>query len=120
MRLSQQLGFKAFKVIKSFRAERAEARHWRTGEIFILEPADVYRSKWQKPTPDYVNPTDCMHLEQPGVYISADGKIGPCCYIADQNNFESTEVLLKQLDIATMLGTKPLTSCLKNCGSRRG
>jgi MoaA/NifB/PqqE/SkfB family radical SAM enzyme len=120
MRLSQQLGFKAFKVIKSFRADRAEAKHWRSGEVFVLEPADVYQTKWKKPESNIVDPKDCMHLEQPGVYISASGRIGSCCYLIDQNNFESTDLLLEKLDIAAMLDTTPLKSCLKNCGSCQG
>jgi sulfatase maturation enzyme AslB (radical SAM superfamily) len=120
MRLSQQLGFKAFKIVKSFRADQAEARHWKTGKVFMLEPADVYQSKWKKSDPNYVDPTDCMHLEQPGIYVSANGGIGPCCYLADQYNFESTDILLKQLNIATILGNTPLKTCLRNCGSYQG
>lgn len=117
MRMSQSMGFKAFKVIKSFRADRSEVRHWRTGDSFRLEPADVYQVKWHQPAPTHIELKDCMHLEQPGVYISAAGKIGPCCYIAEENNFESVDMLLEKLDIATALNTAPPQPCLNHCGS---
>ena len=119
MRLSQKLGFKTFKAIKSFRAERAEGRHWRTGETFILEPANLYQVKWHQSKPNQVDPKDCMHLEQPSIYISASGRISACCYIADENNFQSIDSMFETLDIAQILSTNPFQSCLSYCGSNK-
>jgi hypothetical protein len=114
---SQQLGFKKFKLVKSFRSKKTIAFHWKTGEKFELEPADVYTQKWSVPLKNQVKISDCMHLAQPSIYLSASGVLSPCCYLADQlTDISAAEMLLKN-NMETILITAPLRSCLENCGS---
>jgi MoaA/NifB/PqqE/SkfB family radical SAM enzyme len=116
MKLSQSLGFKKFKVIKSFRKDKTISRHWKTGETFIIEPADIYQKHWNVIKKDQVLATDCMHLSMPSMYVAANGLVSPCCYLSDELAFDSAVQLLKKVDIASSLH-EPLRQCLKNCGS---
>jgi MoaA/NifB/PqqE/SkfB family radical SAM enzyme len=116
IKLSQSLGFKKFKVKKSFRKHKTISRHWKTGETFMLEPADIYQQYWNIIKKDQVLEDDCMHLSMPSIYVSADGSVSPCCYLSNQLETSSVVQLLKTVDIASSLH-KPLSQCLNNCGS---
>lgn len=117
IKLSQKLGFRKFKIVKSFRKNRTQVRHWRTGEEFLLEPADVYEKKWKIVDRTQVVLNDCMHLQQPSIYLDASGNISPCCYLSGEEKWQDTETMLTELNVADMLTTNPKSTCLKNCGS---
>jgi len=117
IKLSQDLGFKKFKIVKSFRSEKTVLKHWKSGEESVLEPADVYAKNWITSKPNRVLEKDCMHLNQPGVYLSAQGIVSPCCYLDGEITELQIENLLKNNSIADMLSHKPVSTCLKNCGS---
>ena len=85
--------------------------------MFWLEPAEVYRTRWHQPEKNIVLLHDCMHLSQPGLYLGANGKISPCCYLADTVQYNTVSELLNTLDIKEILSNSPYATCLKNCGS---
>lgn len=113
LRLSQKLKFKKFKLAKLYRNKR-NAKHYRTGAEFELLPPKEFQSIIRMPKYNQtVNESDCMHLTQPSIYISASGKIASCCYHGAIGNqqFDSVEELLyNKLNL-----TVPI--CLTNCGS---
>jgi len=113
IKLSQRFGFKDFKVVKSFRERRAQARHWRSGDSFILEPADVYKRMFFKPKTGEVSADNCMHQSIPSVYVSANGQMSVCCYYSDQQ-YSTAETLLSSHTIDL---TKPTAICQRACGS---
>jgi sulfatase maturation enzyme AslB (radical SAM superfamily) len=113
LKLSQKLKFKKFKLAKLYRDKRT-VKHYRTGEEFELLPPKEVQSIIRMPKYNQtVNKTDCMHLTQPSVYVTASGKINSCCYHGSLGNpqFDSVdELLYNNLDL-----TVPI--CLFNCGS---
>lgn len=113
LRLSQKLKFKKFKLAKLYRNKRI-AKHYKTGEEFELLPPKEYQSIIRMPKYNkIVNPSDCMHLEQPSIYVTASGKINYCCYRGSMGKpqFDTVdELLYNNLDL-----TEPI--CLINCGS---
>lgn len=119
IKLSQELGFKKFKIVKSFRKNKTVARHWRTGKEFLLEPADIYKNKWEILEKNQVLEKDCMHLSQPGIYLSANGNLSPCCYLSDELAESSSTALLSKHNIKVMIKQNPLSTCLRNCGSSK-
>jgi len=96
-RLSQQLGFRDFKVVKTFRYHKSHARDFRTGEEYMLEPSDFFLDMWNSNKP--AEAQDCMHLSIPSVYLDAQGRISACCYLADSINFKNTTELFAKLQI---------------------
>jgi MoaA/NifB/PqqE/SkfB family radical SAM enzyme len=117
IKISQQLGFKKFKIVKSFRSEQTSARHWKTGKEFLLEPADIYVHNWALKEKNQVLEKDCMHLSQPSVYLSATGTVSPCCYLDREIADSGIPALLSSNDIKRTIEIKPLPTCLSNCGS---
>ena len=63
-----------------------------------------------------VKKENCMHLDQPGIYLAADGKVSPCCYFADFRKFDTIEEMFYNIDIEASLN-HPDKICLKNCGT---
>jgi MoaA/NifB/PqqE/SkfB family radical SAM enzyme len=116
IKLSQMYKFKSFKVIKGFRNNVQEAYHWKTGEPFLLEPSNLYKTVFQKLKKGTVKKENCMHLEPGGIYLGANGKISPCCYMSEEKTFDTVTDLLYNVNILDTLGS-PYLTCLKNCGS---
>lgn len=112
MKLSQQLGFKNFKFVKSFR-QHINNVHWRTKEnISIDPPQEVIHlmRKEQNIEATTVQETDCMHLSYPSVYLSALGKLSTCCYFGNYQWYDDVYQLLEsKLDLAHQ-------RCLESCG----
>ena len=111
LKISQKLGFKKFKLAKLYR-NKTLARHYQTGEEFLLLPPKEVQSLMRMPK-DFlqVKPSDCMHLSQPSVYLAANGKLSYCCYFNETKPFDSLEELF--LDSADLAHSK----CLSSCGS---
>ncbi len=115
MRLSQKIGFKKFKFITSVR-EQLQAKHWQTGQTIEFRP-------WSKSTTTntyHLNPertslklSDCRHLAKSTVYLNANGKISPCCYL----NIHRTADEDVLPDIASEISSKPYPLCLTRCGN---
>lgn len=116
IRLSQQLGFKKFKLVKNVRTN-FRARHWKTGE-----PVDI--QSWSKNTDfnqreiifvkNKVQTQDCMHLSYPSIYLNPDGKISVCCEFnlrLQHDRFDQFPDIEKEL-----LGNTPRSTCLQACG----
>lgn len=115
MRLSQDLGFEQFKLVKTFRSGVTLGRHWRTGQAFSLAPASVYTPVNFVVKSGIVQPKDCMHLDIASVYLSADGYFSPCCYFSGKRRYQSITDMLDAENLARELDT-PHTICMTNCG----
>jgi sulfatase maturation enzyme AslB (radical SAM superfamily) len=114
IRTSQALGFKKFKLVKSFR-NIIEAKHYRTGATFNLSPPNsVGQIVKIKNLKSKVLPENCMHLEQPGIYLGADGKLNYCCYHhtlnSNKKEFDTlNEILYNDVDLTHI-------TCMTSCG----
>lgn len=96
MKISQKLKFKKFKLVKFFRKQRSQVKHWKTGEPFELKLAtklvSVIGTERKKTAPP---PEKCMHLSVPSVYIDVQGRFSWCCFrFAEQ--FDTLDSLLNQ------------------------
>lgn len=112
IRLSQQLGFKKFKLVKSHRSISI-AKHYRTGIEYELKPVAEIRKIIRMPTINTtVNIENCMHLKSPSsVYLAATGKLSYCCYMSDFKTFDNLEDLFyNPVNLNNNI-------CLDNCGS---
>ena len=114
IKLSQKYKFSKFKLIKSFRNVET-GYHWKTGNPFQLESSGLYQTVFFKPKQDILEKQNCMHLQQPGIYLAANGKISPCCYFADHKSFDSIEEMFYNIDIEKTL-SGPDRVCLTHCG----
>lgn len=117
MRLSQKLGFKKFKLIKSVR-KNFQGRHWRTGEPiqFVGWSNDKKFNRREEvySTKDRVLESDCMHLTLPSVYLNVSGKLSVCCEFNIYRQIDSFDALP---DIKQELSNTPHRTCLQACGS---
>jgi organic radical activating enzyme len=111
IKMSQQLKFKKFHLAKLYRKQTI-ARHYKTGKEFELLPTEsmrlltnIGRDRQQ------VDIKNCMHLSMPSIYVSANGNISRCCYLANNEKFQSAEQLL--VDVSTNLLDN---ICVRNCG----
>jgi MoaA/NifB/PqqE/SkfB family radical SAM enzyme len=111
MKLCYQMGFKKFQLVKSFRRNQ-QARHYKTGEPFDLSPpAKIYNLIKMPKTNTYVEPDNCMQIEQSSIYMSANGKLSHCCYYAGIQEFDTlNELLYNKIDLNSK-------HCILNCGS---
>lgn len=100
MKFSQQLKFKSFKMVKLFRKNRLQVKHWKTGEPFELKVATDFipliRMDFKKTAP---TPEQCMHLSAPSVYLDALGNLSWCCYRSHEPANSVTELLNKELNL---------------------
>jgi MoaA/NifB/PqqE/SkfB family radical SAM enzyme len=113
MKLCYKLGFKRFQLVKSFRRDQ-QARHYKTGEPFNLDPPKKIYNVIKMPKPNtYVDPGSCMQIEQSSIYMSADGKLSQCCYYALANRFDTVEELFYNSNKADLSSKR----CIVNCGS---
>ena len=109
-RLSQQLGFKEFKLTKLHR-QNTIAKHFRTGKEFKLETPKQFQSIIRV-VKDYktVDIKNCMHFSIPSVYLSAQGKLSTCCYQSKNSVDNINDLLYTMQDISNSI-------CLRSCGS---
>lgn len=114
IRLSQQLGFKRFNFVKNARYSEINF-HYKTGKSIDIQPWD-YDEKFNKLVKQNKNTVlyeNCMHLAYPSVYISAAGKIFPCCYLDSVGSAK-----YDSYDIESEILSKSFRKqCLSNCGS---
>jgi sulfatase maturation enzyme AslB (radical SAM superfamily) len=110
LKLSQTLKFKKFHVAKLYR-EKTLARHYKTGQEFDLSPTDSMRSLINIDRVKLVvEQKNCMHLSIPSIYVSSNGDISRCCYLADKEKFQSVNQVLS---VNTNLADK---LCIRSCG----
>ena len=115
IRLSQQIGFKKFKFVTSVR-EHLQAKHWQTGQVIEFRPwsrSATTNTYNLNPERNSLKLSDCRHLTNATVYLNANGKISPCCYL-NVHRTADTDVLP---DIASEIASQPYPLCLTNCGN---
>jgi hypothetical protein len=114
IKTSQKMGFKKFKLVKSFR-NITKAKHYQTGNEFELQPSqEILPLIKFNNTKSVVNTSDCMHLSQPGIYLGANGKLSYCCYHhrrhLTKNQFDNLDQLLyNSIDVSNKI-------CITSCG----
>lgn len=116
LRLSQELGFKRFELIKSVRSN-FNARNYRTGEPYKI--ASWGRDKQINPlqfVKNRVESENCMHLRLPSLYLNASGKLNVCCFF---NKYHADHTPSKLMDIPALLADPVLVPqvCKHHCGS---
>lgn len=101
LKLSQQLKFKSFKLVKSQNRRPAPSKHYVTQEEFYLNPPKTITSVIQMPkSKDSVQEValdQCMHLSMPSVYMAANGKLSWCCYFPTIKEFNTLDQLLNAI-----------------------
>lgn len=109
LKTSQELKFKNFKLVKLFRKERVQVKHWKTGEPFELEIADKLAPLIKKDNAkSQSEPESCMHLSIPSVYLDVNGHLSWCCYRYKEYEDTVEQLLNKSLDLSNQ-------HCIKNC-----
>ena len=109
IRLSQQLGFKKFKLAKVYR-KKTDAFNYKTGEPYELVPTKEFWNiitKVNEAKP--VEFSDCMHLSIPSIYLNADGTLGRCCYLAKEKFNTLEDLMNKETDLTAK-------ECMSSCG----
>ena len=109
IRLSQQLGFKKFKLVKVYRT-KADAFNYKTGEHYNLMPAKEFENiiiKVNETKPVKFN--DCMHLSIPSIYLNADGSLSRCCYLPKEKYNTLEDLMNKETDLTDKI-------CMSKCG----
>lgn len=111
IRLSQKLGFKKFKLVKSFR-NILNVKNYKTGNNFKLLPAKIlFKNTNLSNNIKNVKLENCMHLSQPSIYLAANGKLSTCCYRSNLFAVDNVEELLyNKLDLTQNI-------CIESCGS---
>lgn len=116
IKLSQQLGFKRFELIKSVRTDFRgyTPRHYQTGQEIKIVPWK-HNSQFNRYTKNNCTVTkqNCRHLTDPGVYINANGTVSACCFFQMDRNSAEFEQLP---DIELELNQNPNPRCLEQCG----
>jgi sulfatase maturation enzyme AslB (radical SAM superfamily) len=116
LKLSQQLGFKKFKLVTSVR-ERFTAKHWKSGELIEFRPWS--RSKDTNPYTiipirNKLKTSHCRHLVSKSLYLNANGNISHCCYL---NHSRQYNELLEINDMKAEINSSPDPKCLHFCGN---
>lgn len=109
IRLSQQLGFKKFKLAKLYR-KKTDAFNYKTGEYYDLKPTKEFWNiitKVDKSKPVEFN--DCMHLSIPSIYLHADGALSRCCYLPKEKFNTLEDLMNKETDLFA-------SECMSSCG----
>jgi MoaA/NifB/PqqE/SkfB family radical SAM enzyme len=111
IRLSQQLGFKKFKMATLHRTTTI-VKHYKSGIAYTLSPPGSV-SKLLKTLNNEQNTStkidDCMHYAYPSIYLGANGKFSTCCY-QHKKTFDTIEELFyNRQDLTNII-------CIKNCG----
>jgi MoaA/NifB/PqqE/SkfB family radical SAM enzyme len=112
---SKKLKFEKFKLVKIFRNMQI-VRNYRSGKEFNLMPPSDIRELIRMPSKNtHVKSEDCMHLTQPSIFMSANGKLSHCCY---RNKIHCNDTVFDNLDDllhnAINLSDK---ICIDSCGS---
>lgn len=112
IKLSQDFGFKKFKLVKLFRNKKV-VQHYRTGKEFeLLPPVNIQKMIKMPGIKTAVIPENCMHLSQPSIYLAATGKLSTCCYFGSSNGVDTVEeILYNKLDLTHK-------TCLNSCGTK--
>jgi len=105
--LSKKLGFKNFDIVKRPRVN-SNATHYKTGKKINLEPWTYQDKFFNTITSHNEKNSSCMHLEYSSLYVSANGKISPCCYLP---KIEYNE----ELEIKKELTYNPRKECVEYC-----
>jgi len=118
IRMSQKLGFKRFELVRNVRKEfLVRARDYRSGNPITILPwdRDKQENKYGFNTNRHIlTAQECRHLSQPSIYLNANGKLSPCCFL----NINLCADTLEELpDIANELLHNPRKTCI-NCCSR--
>jgi hypothetical protein len=109
---SKKLKFENFKLVKLFRNIQI-VRNYKSGEEFkLMPPSDIQKLIRMLTHNTHVKSEDCMHLTQPSIYMSANGKLSHCCY---RNKFTAVDNLDDLLNNPINLSDK---ICINSCGSQ--
>ena len=120
MMLSTKMRFHRFEFVKNARYPEQNF-HYRTGKPIEILPWSKHNDVWkrkggilQKNTTKVENKTvktkNCMHLAMKSVYLSALGRLSPCCYLPHTD--------LSNINISkTLRDGNFLSKCLSSCGS---
>jgi MoaA/NifB/PqqE/SkfB family radical SAM enzyme len=111
LKLSQKLGFKKFKLVKSSR-NIVNVKHYKTGNDYELHPPKILLKNISlNNNSKQVQIENCMHLNQPSIYLAANGKLSTCCYRSNLYAVDNVEELLyNELDLTHDV-------CVQNCGT---
>lgn len=114
IRMSQQLGFKRFELIRGVR-KNFTPRNYKNGTAYSIEPwsRDQIVNKYEK-NRTQVQESNCQHLTQSSYYINANGSVSICCYMntrLSESNFANLP------NIKEELGNQPRPVCLHHCGN---
>jgi hypothetical protein len=114
LKLSRKMGFKNFKLISRVRQD-FHARDYRTGESVDIQPWSQRIVNPLQQVHTIVHPENCMHLDQPSIYLNANGKLNVCCHY---NIHRSVDSLTQLPNVAGWLdsGNYP-KQCLLHCGT---
>lgn len=116
IRLSQQLGFERFEIIRGKIRKNFAPRNYRNGKEYVIEPwsRDHFVNQYEK-VRTQIQEINCHHLTQSSYYVNANGTISVCCYI---NNIQVSDInLTKFPNIKEELGSHPRSICLHHCGN---
>jgi hypothetical protein len=120
MVLCTKLGFHRFEFVKNARYPKQNF-HYKTGKPIEIAPWSKHNDSWNRKggildknttivENSKVKEKNCMHLAMKSVYLSALGKLSPCCYLPFHD--------LTNIDISKTLREKNfLPTCLSKCGS---
>lgn len=112
LKLSQELKFKQFKLVKSYRNQTI-AKHYKTGIEFELLPTkSLMRLTNINTVKKTVLAKNCMHLSIPSLYLSARGHLSRCCYMSDREKFKDYNDIL-----SNVINDLNDQTCIDNCGA---
>ena len=105
--LAKDMGFKWFRSKVSSR--------FNSHPVAFLNPPKSFAS-----APSTAGPVKCQALEEKSLYLSATGRVLPCCFIGNNiyNLDEATDQLLSEPDfiqLERMLDRNPHQLCQQNC-----
>ena len=105
---SQELGFQQFKVIKNVRSDQ-QSLHYKTGKKLNIKNFLGDVTATDNEHHNFVFKKNCMHMSYPSLYLGANGKVSPCCYLYNEN--------VTNKDVTESFRSKNfINTCLKQCG----
>jgi MoaA/NifB/PqqE/SkfB family radical SAM enzyme len=112
-KLSRQLKFKDFKVIKNTRITKA--RNYKTGEPYELknyDQSEIFNAYAMDSNEKIVTPESCMHIKSKSLFLSAAGELGICCYLPSVSHTDTSYADL-------ILIGNPKKVCINCCGMKK-